>query len=366
MIRNVALDELRAQVEDEQRALQKHEAERCQERLDAIRDDWVKRLGQDVIDALQAEFTKQVAYFTYRDKRKTMENRVCSYKDTEIKLAAWMDEVDAWYVEREGKRDELVAKLQEVLGGDPFYDTWGQIQYAANDLGKKAGEWLYGDDEEIQELLGQALAKVEALQEKARRQAEEEQRRKQEAAQAQAEALLKALEQVQTWGELLQVELSAPARPYFDAYIEKLVIPYTNETLKRVYDAYEAARVRAREHREKTEAARQQAEREAFFPFLYYRVHYGIVAVDVDGDCYVDTRTVDVLHVPLIPILPFSRRWWSPADGSDEMQLLHVVRIDRVRVESVDQMPHWCPTWVTEFGAIRVPPEDAGRLGRNI
>jgi len=101
--------------------------------------------------------------------------------------------------------------------------------------------------------------------------------------------------------------------------------------------------------REEKETKRIKAEQDAFKPFVYYQVTYGVVVSDGDE------RMVDLNYFDCLRDLPFADGYWLTVEGI-EKRVEHLVSVKRQRVKSMDEMPHWVPTVETEWGLIRVPP----------
>jgi len=111
------------------------------------------------------------------------------------------------------------------------------------------------------------------------------------------------------------------------------------------------------------ERRRAQTEQAAFFPFVVYRVEYGVVAESDDEDepqRYVDTKTFDCLAERPDTggyFLTLSGRTFKPA---------HIVGIERLTVKTIIElkaMP-WARSYrsETEHGYVYVPPERAERV----
>lgn len=159
-----------------------------------------------------------------------------------------------------------------------------------------------------------------------------------QAQQVEIQRVVAAFEQVQTADEFREVE-----------------IPWDIEGRVEVAEVRDRAWERVRLEEEERQRCWQELQEAAFYPFVYYRVYYPLVATD-DGQMYVDQDTI----VSLAPE-PVNG-WWVRADGRPPVQLPHVCMIERIEVRAVDDLPGWCHYQDSVFGSIKVVPVDAERL----
>lgn len=101
----------------------------------------------------------------------------------------------------------------------------------------------------------------------------------------------------------------------------------------------------------------EAAQKAAFFPFCYYEIRYGLVALDEAGDNYVAPERLLVLHAD-----PAEGGWYITIDGR-RVRVLHPATVERIECLELDQLPVDAPLAVTEDGMYyRVPPVGAERL----
>ena len=128
--------------------------------------------------------------------------------------------------------------------------------------------------------------------------------------------------------------------------------------LQAQYDAALAAEKAEKERQEE----RRRGEREArFFPFVYYTVRYAYIATDE----YEEYRDIATDHFDSLTPEPDEDGFWTARKRFGECSRArynHVFKVERIEVTEADEMPAWCPQAETEYGMIRVPPDDAERL----
>jgi len=154
----------------------------------------------------------------------------------------------------------------------------------------------------------------------------------------------------------IQRIVAALNRVQSDEDFRTIEIPWDLEGRVEIAEAEEQAQVRARAAREEREARRLELQKAAFYPFVFYRVHYGILAMDDEGRYvereYVDSLTAECDH----------QGWWYPVSGGHPVRVANVYQVERIEVCEHTEMPGWCARHEVEFGKIQVPPADVERL----
>lgn len=120
--------------------------------------------------------------------------------------------------------------------------------------------------------------------------------------------------------------------------------------------AEEAARAEAEAARKEMEAGRARIQAEVWWPFVVYRVEYGIVARDEDGDAldFADTASVFSLQAE-----PAGDGWWPlvhqwSGERLAPRRFAHVVSVERLEIRNPGP-GNFC----TERDGVYYPPEGA-------
>lgn len=332
-----ALQRLREQVEKERAQRRAAEEASRQQALQQFQEWVVETLGEDVLEEFQAEF-EVVTGGTCARLAVTL--HYCGHQQTFFaatperlreQVVEWTERVDDREQERARERTEVRKEILSTLLQTEKYDLdhLSLLRYKAERCD------LLGDPE-----VAAALNTAQKRLEEAVARAEEERR---QAMEAEIAKLLGQLGSVQNWSEWRALRNRID---YSDPYI------YSDS---RIREALEEVRERLEAQDEERERRRLEAQAQAFYPFRYYRVHYGVVAFD-DGERYLDIGYFGCLRPE-----PNEDGWWYPVDDYP-VRVANLIKVERIEVREPDEMPCWCPRQDTEWGEILVPPAEAERL----
>lgn len=166
---------------------------------------------------------------------------------------------------------------------------------------------------------------------------------------AQVESVLAQYAHVTTWEEYRQID---------DYYVrdDDRVRAAVQATCAHLQQLSEERRVREEQEAYVREARRQAAQAAAFFPFRYYLLRYGLVALDEEGQSYVAPQTEFVRHA-----VPDTEGWYTTLDGR-QIRILHPAALELVRCRDMQHLPAQAPWIKTEDGTFQVPPAGVERL----
>jgi hypothetical protein len=339
-----AIEELRKARAQAEQDKAREAAEKAERQKEKLYQDFALQFGQALMDELEAQPGHSGRYpfvtLTYRGRSRRWDKGGGgdAYIATPASLAEWIDKVDAEMVKWAEKRDEARLRVVEMeLNGFALNMEMDAVE------GYRLREFA-----DVREALGryEAKCRTEAEREKHERRAAIKLDVQNFASRISAALCAKTRE------ELREIAECRERHEYPDYPRHVRVVA------RRLESALEDGWERMRKADELREAQRAQAEREAFRPFVFYRVHYGVVAHD-DEETFVETRSIDALYHP--DGNTFGA--WMPVRGYP-VELTHLVMVEHVAVTSVEELPGWCPKVETEWGSIRVAPDDAKFLVR--
>jgi len=318
------LRELHELAEKQRQERERKYSEALGHRTDLLRSTANRMLTSELLEELAATFAIEdghaVLTLHYRGAEHKFVGHVPDDGDTDV--LQWVENVDRTLADQAAHR--LKAKqdlLEKLAGADRRYEYRNAIMLVDNnDL---------ADDPEIRAVL-------EATQARILRAEEEVTANNAATREAEIQDVIAALNRVPV-GETLE-DLRPTCRQHMND--------------RRVADAWDAANERVEAADAAREEKRSQLELEAFFPFVYYRVEYALVAYDGD-ESYLDTRWASSLYDQ-----PDSHDWWLLIGEPNPVRLANVVRTIRVPV----LLPRDIPTdagWLTqetEWGTIHLPP----------
>lgn len=346
-----ALEELRERVERER--AERDEAARVEEEHDqaamlaAFQDEVQQALTVEICEELELRFVLDgegypIARFKYRGREGKIKREdrervmvISGWKRPLVlgsyrygltdQLVSWLTETDEAVREHE---EQLAALRIELLAALPQVDCRYDLERAH----EKGAE--FADDADVQA----ALAAAEKRYAMAVAEAEAERLRGHELMVAE---LLQKVAETDSFADL--------------EYAERLC-GYD----ERVVDAAACAAERIQVKEAMRKLAREGAEREAFYPFVWYRVTYAFIAIDDEGAgcAFLDTAFFRTLHAE-----PDADGWWFPFPPASVRRVAHLVSVERVECRTVEGMKDiGCPIRLTEWGWIQVPPEGCERL----
>jgi dihydroxyacetone kinase DhaKLM complex PTS-EIIA-like component DhaM len=330
-LRAVVAEEASRAAEDER---ERREAKRQQD-LERLRQKVAARCVPELLEELGAKFyvngLSPFLQLTYRERSHSWRGNSDFVDGLPRSVVGWVERVETQISKEERARSER----RETI----FQDLATAQNEVRLDVLKKNIE-KYGLIE-VPEIEGALRATVERLA--------EIQRQEEEAVHRSAEELLTRtlamIEPVPGWGRTLEAIECELNRLDFNLVSDGLVIE--------ILDALEAANERLERESVRIEARRRQAQVEAFWPFQYYEIVYGIVAEDEVGDRYLETNSFDTLNPT-----PDEDGWYMTTYGR-RVKSLNVCLVWQNTVDDPHVLPSWCPREETEVGQIRVPPPDA-------
>lgn len=346
------LERLRAEAAQVWAEEKRRQEERRQQIIEAARARTAEALGTELMQALGVTVRLDGRYpvitLRYRGKRKEWRQQVVNAPKLEI--AKWMEEVDAqlerYAEDRARQRKDLLFHIDHDLraGRGSVY------RYRYNGHEQTATKWDLLEDDEVSAALAAYLERVlqyeaeEAREERLKAEKKAEERRIERA------RLLKLAETAQTWDELRPLTAAVDPGCHY-GYPEF----YDDAELT---EAWRAAVERVERLEEEREVNRLKEQERCFVPFYYYRVTYAIAAFDSERGWCADTGSFDSLKG-----LPDRDDWWYPVrPGRGPVRVAHLVKVERLEVQSVGDIPPWAPTVNTDYGPIKGLPEGAETL----
>jgi len=336
-----AVENLKRRMRATKEEIAQHKKQEHQCRIAEVQARWTQALSAELMEELQAEITPNNVTMTYRERPGIFVANGRS--DPGAIVYEWITQIDEWYVARETAGGRLLRQLNNAL-------NTGLSEYQLRDLINTpdlAKYDLTGDP-----LIARAIARIkehlDTLEQEKNAEREKAQAIKAREREQRRQTLLDLINQAETWQdwrELLPVaqEWMVPDWVGNDSFED-------HELELARQQAYNRFNI----HEEAREEKRQQAERDAFHPFVYYRVHYTLVAVDQDTvERYVDTRYIETLNPT-----PNEQGWWLPVVGAP-VRFPNIAKVEHIAITEPDVMPSWCPIRNTELGPIQVPPEGA-------
>ena len=339
-----AIEELRQRLAAE--AEQKEQDETAKRNAELERQEAIVReqFGDALLDELRATFSYDgrvpqmtLIYRGHEGSFKLSNGLRGDYGLTpEQRLVSWMTQVDRDVVRREAERVSARRVWLAKLRGGMNVSSAG-LEFARDSL--KCKDLL--NDPELAEALEAYGAKVAALEELLAAEQAAQREARERARQAERAQLLTVAATATEWNELwdLADRVSSDYGCRGDLCGDEELVA-----------AYEAAVERVRALEQHREAMLAEAQAEAFRPFDFYRVTEGVIGV-LDGEAMVQTATFDSLTAE-----PDERGFWHPQDRDWPVRVHNLVHVEQITVSEPGEMPRWCPTVETEWGAIRVPP----------
>ncbi len=337
-----AIQALLEKVKQEQVEREAQEKFKAKSALAEAREWFESNLGANLLAELQAEYTfadngyhTPCAKLTYRGYVKDFRN-ISGYSNpdygSEKNIHDWIIQVDTTIEAQTQHKSQLRETLLRDLPECDFRRTDEYFEQACK----------YGIDSipEIAEAFKQARAREQAYRDEQKA-----------IEQARREAFLAE------YADMIERARTAKTREDLQGPYNFLGDHQWNIPDSELLHTIEEADTQFASQEEALEKRRKGLEAEAFHPFVYYRVVYGIVAHD-DEESFVQTD-----DFPCLTHEPDPAGWWMPANSRIPVKIKHLAKVERHEVLEPDDTPRWCPLVDTgEAGKIRVPPAFAEKI----